>query len=106
MRRRRFIALVAIIAVGWPLVAQAQRANVVRRIGVLTGASTPDSDKRLKVFVEELELQASLSNAVIRSSPPPDYLRFARKHGTEKRVPGSEPVASADRVAPPPWMCW
>jgi len=55
MRRRRFIALVAMTAVGWPLVAQAQRANVVRRIGVLTGASTPDSDKRLKVFVEELE---------------------------------------------------
>ena len=54
MQRRKFIALVATTAVGWPLLAQAQRGNPVRRIGVLTGASTPDSDRRLKVFVEEL----------------------------------------------------
>src|SRR5215469_13208115 len=54
MRRRKFIALVATTAVGWPLLAQAQLENPVHRIGVLTGASTPDSDRRLKVFVEEL----------------------------------------------------
>jgi putative tryptophan/tyrosine transport system substrate-binding protein len=54
MQRRKFIALVATTAVGSPLLAQAQRENPVRRIGVLTGASTSDSDKRLKVFVEEL----------------------------------------------------
>src|SRR5215469_6567832 len=54
MRRRTFIGLVAITAVGWPSIAQAQRPNGVRRIGVLTGASTADSDKRLRVFVEEL----------------------------------------------------
>jgi putative ABC transport system substrate-binding protein len=54
MRRRTFIGLVAITAVGWPSLAQAQRPNSVRRVGVLTGASTADSDKRLKVFVEEL----------------------------------------------------
>jgi putative ABC transport system substrate-binding protein len=54
MQRRKFMALAAVAAAGWPLLAQAQRANSTRRVGVLTGASTPDSDKRLKVFVEEL----------------------------------------------------
>ena len=54
MRRRTFIGLVAITAVGWPSLAQTQRPNSVRRVGVLTGASTADSDKRLRVFVEEL----------------------------------------------------
>jgi putative tryptophan/tyrosine transport system substrate-binding protein len=54
MQRRTFIALVAITAVGWPLLAQTQRGTAVRHIGVLTGASTADSDRRLKVFMEEL----------------------------------------------------
>jgi putative ABC transport system substrate-binding protein len=52
--RRKFIKLLGIVAVGWPLLAQAQRPNVMRRVGVLTGASTQDSERRLAIFVEEL----------------------------------------------------
>jgi putative ABC transport system substrate-binding protein len=53
-RRRNIIALAGSAVVAWPLVGQAQRAKVLRRIGVLTGASTRDSDTRLRIFVDEL----------------------------------------------------
>jgi putative ABC transport system substrate-binding protein len=54
LQRRKFIALAGIAAVAGPLVAEAQQANSIRRIGVQTGASTQDSDKRLRIFFEEL----------------------------------------------------
>jgi putative ABC transport system substrate-binding protein len=53
-RRRNITALAGLAVVAWPLVVQAQRAKVLRRIGVLTGASTRDSDARLRIFVDEL----------------------------------------------------
>jgi len=54
MRRREFIALLSSGVTGWPLAARAQRPNVMRRVGVLTGAFGPDSQARVAVFLQAL----------------------------------------------------
>ena len=51
--RREFLRLVG-SAAAWPTVAKAQQPKVMRRIGVLTGASGPVSDARLDVFLKAL----------------------------------------------------
>ena len=53
-KRREFITLLGGAAVGWPVVARAQQPKVMRRIGVLTGASGPVSDARLNAFLKAL----------------------------------------------------
>ncbi|HEX2477250.1 MAG TPA: ABC transporter substrate-binding protein [Lacipirellulaceae bacterium] len=53
MRRREFISLLG-GAVALPLVARAQQTEAMRRIGVLTGASGPDSNARLDAFLKAL----------------------------------------------------
>ena len=54
MRRREFITLLGGAAAAWPLAARAQQPKVMRRIGVLTGASGPVSDARLNAFLKAL----------------------------------------------------
>jgi putative tryptophan/tyrosine transport system substrate-binding protein len=56
MRRREFITLLSGAAV-WPLIAHAQQADQVRRIGVLTTANKDDSEiqARLAAFLQELQ---------------------------------------------------
>jgi ABC-type uncharacterized transport system substrate-binding protein len=56
MRRREFISLLG-GAAAWPLVARAQQADRVRRIGVLmsTGADHPESQMRLAAFLQGLQ---------------------------------------------------
>jgi putative tryptophan/tyrosine transport system substrate-binding protein len=56
VKRRAFIALVS-GAAAWPLVARAQQADRVRRIGVLmnTGADEPESQARLAAFMQGLQ---------------------------------------------------
>src|SRR5260370_20493097 len=44
MRRRNFIALLGGAAVGWPLLARAQKPERMRRIGVLMSHSADDPD--------------------------------------------------------------
>ena len=44
MRRRNFIAGLASTTAAWPLAAHAQRADQVRRIGVLMNSSSTDPE--------------------------------------------------------------
>jgi putative tryptophan/tyrosine transport system substrate-binding protein len=57
MRRRELITLLGGAAVAWPLAAQAQQAEQMRRIGVLmnTGADEPESQARLAAFMQGLQ---------------------------------------------------
>jgi putative tryptophan/tyrosine transport system substrate-binding protein len=56
MRRREFISLIGGSAAAWPLMARAQQADTVRRIGVLTNLSKDDPEGRARddAFVERL----------------------------------------------------
>src|SRR5262245_61221158 len=56
MRRREFITLLGSTAT-WPLVARAQQAERMRRIGVISGTSEiePTLQSRLAVFRDALE---------------------------------------------------
>jgi ABC-type uncharacterized transport system substrate-binding protein len=57
MRRREFITLIGGAAAAWPISAQAQQAEQMRRIGVLmnTGADEPESQARLAAFMQGLQ---------------------------------------------------
>jgi putative tryptophan/tyrosine transport system substrate-binding protein len=54
MRRREFIGLLGCATLAWPHMALAQQTDATRVVGVLTGASGPDSTARLDAFLKAL----------------------------------------------------
>ena len=54
MQRREFITLLGGAAAAWPVIARAQSAKNVRRVGILWPGASPPASPRLELFREGL----------------------------------------------------
>ena len=66
MKRREFITLLGGAAAAWPLAARAQQAERMRRIGVLTGADTAETDRTMEAFLQGLQQLGWAENRNLR----------------------------------------
>jgi putative ABC transport system substrate-binding protein len=95
MRRRKFIALLGSVAAAWPLAARAQKAERMRRIGVLSSLAVDDQDDkvRLAAFQQRLQQLGWTDGHNVRI----DY-RFAAANPENYRKYAAELVALAPDV--------
>src|SRR5436305_5652573 len=95
MRRRNFIALAGVGAVGWPLVARAQQPAPMRRIGVLLPAAADDSEwqARFGAFRQGLQQLGWTDGANVRIDA-----RWGTSNATEIRRHAAELAALAPEV--------
>jgi putative ABC transport system substrate-binding protein len=93
--RRKFIAALGGTTLAWPLVARAQQADRMRRIGVLThmAADDPDGKARLAAFVQGLQERSWTDGRNVRI----DY-RWAAGDADRYRTYAAELVALAPDV--------
>jgi putative ABC transport system substrate-binding protein len=93
--RRKFIAALGGTTLAWPLVARAQQADRMRRIGVLThmAADDPDGNARLAAFVQGLQERGWTDGRNVRI----DY-RWAAGDADRYRTYAAELVALAPDV--------
>ena len=93
--RRKFIAALGGTTLAWPLVARAQQADRMRRIGVLThmAADDPDGKARLAAFVQGLQERGWTDGRNVRI----DY-RWAAGDADRYRTYAAELVALAPDV--------
>ena len=95
MRRREFISLVGVTAVGWPLAARAQQPERMRRIGILLAATADDVEFQAWVgaFLQALALLGWTIGRNVRIDT-----RWATANAGEIRRHAAEMVALAPDV--------
>jgi len=94
MRRREFITLVAGTA-AWPLVAQAQQPERMRRIGVLSSLAAEDAagKARIAAFLQEFQQLGWTDGRNVRID-----IRWSASHADDIRKYAAELVASSPDV--------
>jgi putative tryptophan/tyrosine transport system substrate-binding protein len=95
MRRREFIKVIVGTAVAWPLIARAQQASGMRRIGVLMSLAADDrhGQARLAAFVQSLQELGWADGRNVRIDT-----RWAAGNAADTRKYAAELVALAPDV--------
>ena len=95
MKRREFITLVGGAAATWPLAANGQQPDRIRRIGVLMAIAADDSEAKARVaaFVEELRELGWVSGQNVRIE-----FRWSKGNDADTRKYAAELVALAPDV--------
>src|SRR5712672_2137114 len=95
MKRREFITLISGAAAGWPLAAQAQQRERMRRVGALIPASADDPD--YQSWIGAFQQALAQSGWIIGRNVRID-IRWAGGHADDTRRHAAELVALAPDV--------